>query len=923
MVAAVHVNTPVVHAVDPRGLVVRRIDYCRSQAQEPAASRIQRMAFNGAGHCVANWDARLQAEGAPPNQRTEYALGGRPLSRDSVDAGFACTLFGEAGQPAWGADGLGNRREWRYDPLVRPLALNEQAPGEAWLCSERLAYAAADLALAPHNQCGRLLRHDDPAGTRHLASYALGGQVAVESRQLLIEDAWPDWPLAMAGRDDLLEPEAALTRWCHGPLGEVLEQTDASGNCQAFGQTLLGQPRQVRLLQAGKRQALTLWTATHYDAFGHVEAAVLGNGVTIVREHRAQDGRLTRLGSRRGNGDWLQDLHYAFDPAGLVVSITDQAIPVRHFANQRIEARAEFLYDSLGQLIEATGREAGTRGHGPDGALDPAAMANYRQTYRYDAGGNLLELEHVGAQAHGRELVAAARSNRCLALVEGRPPTEEDFAAAFDANGNPRQLQPGQALHWDRRNQLAGTDQERYHYDSAGQRLRKWRSQVVAGRAVRDEVRYLPSLERHRRGATGECFDVLVVAAGDAAIRVLHWQAGRPAEVPQDQCRYAVGDHLGSTSVELDGEAGLISREGYYPFGETAWHAARNEVEAGYRTLRYSGKERDASGLYYYGARYYRADWQRWLNPDPAGAVDGLNLYRMVGNSPVNRRDVDGRQGFDVLDDEETRMEASGTRLQALGLDNFPADMHQAARRSLQVARGLLGNTIAGLQRPPDEQMQRALNSTFGMTDFRMTTTRQHFLDQLRGVLQMSSDYLQQLEQGESWRLTLTQPADPNEAGVTFYSSSRGVRIAMADQRLRGNVLDSATTWIHEAMHAMTIHLSFTSPMDVVSDFWYSVLPVSVTGNMRGMLEALHGNSRLMAAFGPDEQVMSEADRSMYGLLIKREAAMQGLREPRTAEQRRDYFTTNAGIRRAVIMRNADSLAGFVLMGQRSRTTRP
>ena len=65
-------------------------------------------------------------------------------------------------------------------------------------------------------------------------------------------------------------------------------------------------------------------------------------------------------------------------------------------------------------------------------------------------------------------------------------------------------------------------------------------------------------------------------------------------------------------------------------------------LEAKYRTIRYSGKERDASGLYYYGQRYYAPWLQRWISPDPAGTVDGLNLYCMVGNNPVRFVDHQG-----------------------------------------------------------------------------------------------------------------------------------------------------------------------------------------------------------------------------------------------------------------------------------------
>jgi RHS repeat-associated protein len=51
---------------------------------------------------------------------------------------------------------------------------------------------------------------------------------------------------------------------------------------------------------------------------------------------------------------------------------------------------------------------------------------------------------------------------------------------------------------------------------------------------------------------------------------------------------------------------------------------------------RYTSKERDdSSGLYYYGARYLAPWLTRWISPDAAGAVDGLNLYIYVDNNPL------------------------------------------------------------------------------------------------------------------------------------------------------------------------------------------------------------------------------------------------------------------------------------------------
>lgn len=73
--------------------------------------------------------------------------------------------------------------------------------------------------------------------------------------------------------------------------------------------------------------------------------------------------------------------------------------------------------------------------------------------------------------------------------------------------------------------------------------------------------------------------------------------------------------------------------------------AADPVVEVGYRFIRYSGKEMDISGLYCYGARYYAPWLQRWISADPAGEVDGLNLYAFVGNDPIGHVDVNGKPG--------------------------------------------------------------------------------------------------------------------------------------------------------------------------------------------------------------------------------------------------------------------------------------
>lgn len=648
-------NTPQLAVIEPRSLAVCSVDYCRSAITEPAEARINRTTYDPAGRAITQRDPRRVTDAlAPANLTTIYSLSGKVLSTISVDAGWRISLPGEAGQLVHGWDGRGSQRWNEYDDQLRPLAVFEQGQDEPSFCTERYYYGGADSASAAHNQCGQLIRHDDPAGTQLFTEFGMNGGLLEQTRHFLRELTSPDWPEPVAERNEWLEPgPGAMTRSRFNAQGELLEQTDAKGNRQSFSHTVAGQLREVRL-QLLKDTAPTLLVgAIQYNAHGQTAREVAGNGVITTLEYAPQDARLTRLHARRGN-NVLQDSNYEYDPTGNVLRIEDAAVPVRYFANQRIDPVNQYAYDSLYQLISATGWEAGGANKGPQFSSfdDPGRRGNYRQTYRYDRGGNLLELTHEGPQNQGHRLVAAPFSNRCLPVVESVEPGDEDFRQGFDANGNLLKLQPGQTLSWDLRNQLREVqpieracgmaDREQYLYGADGMRVRKVRSTQTKVRTVISEVRYLPNLEVRTHNGSGEQFHVISVQAGRSSVRVLHWETAPPKASANDQYRFCLNDHLGSCTLELDSDGEVISQERYHSFGTTSWFAGRGEVEASRKTVRYSGKERDATGLYYYGFRYYVAWLQRWLNPDPAGDIDGENRYRMVRNNPVVLFDMYG-----------------------------------------------------------------------------------------------------------------------------------------------------------------------------------------------------------------------------------------------------------------------------------------
>lgn len=672
----IHSRTPALAVCDPRGLAVRSIGYYRRQADTPAVPRINAQWHDCAGRPIAQWDPRQFAQycagnSETPNQCTIFSLGGATLRQHNVDSGWKIMLHEPQGLPiaTWDSRGIATR--CHYDDIARLVAMVKSTTDGQPRIAQRVSYAAANAEQASRNLCGAIYRHDDDAGTVLTEALDIQGQTISTTRHYLAGGAVADWPQAHSERDALLESGAGYrSTYLHDATGQLLSHTDALGNVQHFGHDVSGALNAAGLVTAQGIEH-ELLRAMVRDAADRVVSQTTGNGVTSRNEYDPIDRRLRRSVSRRADNTVLQDLHYLYDPIGNVTQISDDAQPVRYFANQRTEPTNLYRYDSFCQLVEACGREAANTGG--DGPLLPPLLAlpqdaslllNYTQHLSYDEAGNLVELRHVNGQRNRTQRMAVAcANNRSLPERNGQLPDEPQLAAAFDRNGNAHALEAGQALAWDEYNQLqeistvrrddGQNDHERYCYDASGARVRK-QSTALQSRGSRvSEVRYLPGLEIRTDSRSGERLHVIVAQAGGSAVRLLHWAEGKPEALPNDQVRYNLSNHLGSCTLEVDKDGHLLSREEYYPFGGTACWAGRSALEAKYKTVRYSGKERDASGLYYHGLRYYAPWLMRWINPDPGGDIDGLNLYAMVGNNPVTMVDSDGRAKthYDTLED--------------------------------------------------------------------------------------------------------------------------------------------------------------------------------------------------------------------------------------------------------------------------------
>jgi RHS repeat-associated protein len=116
----------------------------------------------------------------------------------------------------------------------------------------------------------------------------------------------------------------------------------------------------------------------------------------------------------------------------------------------------------------------------------------------------------------------------------------------------------------------------------------------------------------------------------------------------------AIGDSRASAYYHADGNGNVtmlismqqlaVAKYLYDPFGNTL---SLSGPLAEANTYRFSSKElHTASGLVYYGYRFYDPNLQRWPNRDPIEELGGKNLYTFGANDSVDFVDSDGLQLF-------------------------------------------------------------------------------------------------------------------------------------------------------------------------------------------------------------------------------------------------------------------------------------
>ena len=637
--------------------------------------------FDIQGRVLKQADARFNAENQTETEAEKkynfvhfYPIAGGMSRTWSSDAGLSFGYSDVHGNAITGWDALGSAHTISYDNLQRPIAQSTKTPeGYTPKVDQTIAvtvYGETVQDAQQKNMLGQVYQQFGSAGFSEIPAYAFDG-TPTESNFQYNDDYKNEanWnAIDATAKEQRLEPEVFQSKASVDAIGRPVNQILPDQSVIAWKYGMMGNCIESSIDVQGAGNPQIIVAGSTLNANGQLTKINYGSGAQTLKNYDPLTLEIAGIKTQTSKESSLQDLSYWHDPTGLITTMQNNLAEVVFNDNAQVDPNHQYTYDAIYRLKASSGRALLSNGNGSGlkknaehiplkkyGAGNLKAVGTYSEQFQYDKSNNVTQVKRTGVTPFTRNFNISQASNRVENYTQGDTSTALSYnSAGFMLFTNGKGSTP---LQWNTQGNIASAtlvsregdtpnDTEYYVY-AGGIRVRKVVERYDGAGALlnKTDKRYLGDYRRtdtNRGSSGGEMRHSITVSGVDKHDCVVQYTSSENLKANEIIYRFQHGNHLNSIGLETNLQEEIISYEEYSAFGDTVYNYNPKNLDST-KEYRYSAQEKDENtGLYYYGYRYYSPALSCWTRPDPAGTIDGFNLYAFVGNEPVGRIDVMG-----------------------------------------------------------------------------------------------------------------------------------------------------------------------------------------------------------------------------------------------------------------------------------------